>query len=150
MTSRRPTEPVRGPRVARGAPRGSREAALLLAGAGVYLALVHALRVALLWQQRAFWRAQPWSSPWWLQLGASACWMTVFLFLAWGWLTSRAWARRGTGIAVIVYAAWYWFDRLVLADPSLLQAGTAFALGTTLVLGMATLALARYAGTSAS
>ncbi|NPA27094.1 MAG: hypothetical protein GXO36_05815 [Chloroflexi bacterium] len=113
--------------------------------AGLYMAFVHALRLELLWSQRDFWRSQPWRSPWWVQVGASALWMTVFLILAWGWLFRRSWARRGTQIAVIIYAAWYWFDRLVLADPSLLQAGTAFALGSTFVLVLLVFGLIRQA-----
>ncbi|MDO9130842.1 MAG: hypothetical protein Q7U34_13355 [Anaerolineales bacterium] len=52
---------------------------------------------------------------------------TVFIGLWWG----KVWARKAAFLAAAGYAAWYWFDRLVLQTP---HANWPFALAVTVAL----------------
>ncbi|MBA4379988.1 MAG: hypothetical protein C0393_04770 [Anaerolinea sp.] len=53
--------------------------------------------------------------------------ITLFVGLWWG----KVWARKAAFLAAAGYAAWYWFDRLVLQTH---RANWPFALAVTLVL----------------
>ncbi|MDO9349265.1 MAG: hypothetical protein Q7T47_08255 [Anaerolineales bacterium] len=53
--------------------------------------------------------------------------ITLFVGLWWG----KVWARKAAFLAAAGYAAWYWFDRLVLQTP---HANWPFALAVTVAL----------------
>ena len=61
----------------------------------------------------------------WGLLGAS---------LIWGLFLGRAWAPRLMQVSALVYAAYYWLDRLLVADPSAMASRWPFALSLTIVL----------------
>lgn len=63
--------------------------------------------------------------------------ITVFIGLWWG----KVWARKAAFLAAAGYAAWYWFDRLILQTP---RANWPFALAVTFVLLVFTFATLFY------
>ncbi len=61
-------------------------------------------------------------------------WGLLGACLVWGLFLGRSWAFRLIQICAPVYAAFYWFDRLLIADPSAIANRWPFALGLTIIL----------------
>ena len=61
-------------------------------------------------------------------------WVLIGAALTWGLAYNKPWARRAAPLAALLYALWYWFDRLVIANPAAIASRWPFALGLTLVL----------------
>ena len=65
---------------------------------------------------------------------AGLIWGLLGAFLVWGLFLGRSWAPRLMQITAPVYAACYWLDRLLIADPSAIVNRWPFALGLTILL----------------
>jgi hypothetical protein len=65
---------------------------------------------------------------------SGAVWSGVGIITATGLFSGKKWALFATRIAVILYSAYYWFDRLVVADRSIIAHRWHFALGLTSLL----------------
>ena len=61
-------------------------------------------------------------------------WGVVGAFLVWGLFLGRTWAPRLAQISAPLYAAFYWLDRLLIADPSAISSRWPFAVGLTVLL----------------
>jgi len=61
-------------------------------------------------------------------------WGMVGAVLIWGLFLGRSWSPRLMRNAAIFYVVWYWFDRLLIADPSAIASRWPFALSLTIVL----------------
>jgi len=61
-------------------------------------------------------------------------WGLVGAFLVWGLFLGLPWAPRLMQISAPIYAAAYWLDRLLIADPSAISSRWPFALGLTITL----------------
>jgi hypothetical protein len=58
-------------------------------------------------------------------------WLLVGLSLLWGMWRGRTWALYSTLGSVVIYAFWYWLDRLILQEP---HPNWPFALLSTIML----------------
>jgi hypothetical protein len=58
-------------------------------------------------------------------------WLLIGLALLWGMWRGRTWALYTTLGSVVIYAFWYWFDRLILQEP---HPNWPFALLSTMML----------------
>jgi hypothetical protein len=61
-------------------------------------------------------------------------WGVVGAVLVWGLFLGRSWAPRLTQISAPLYAAFYWLDRLLIADSSAISSRWPFAVGLTTIL----------------
>ena len=61
-------------------------------------------------------------------------WGVVGALLVWGLFLGRSWAPRFTQISAPLYAAFYWLDRLLIADLSAISSRWPFAVGLTTLL----------------
>ena len=66
-------------------------------------------------------------------------WGTIGLALWWGLWRGKSWAVRHTRIAAIVFALYYWIDRLFLMINPLRVTSYPFAIGMTFILLAATM-----------
>jgi uncharacterized membrane protein YuzA (DUF378 family) len=61
-------------------------------------------------------------------------WGLLGVVLVWGLFLGRSWSPKLMQITGALYAAYYWFDRFVMADPSAISSRWPFALGLTSIL----------------
>ena len=61
-------------------------------------------------------------------------WGLLGVILVWGLFLGRSWAPRLMQFAAPIYAAYYWLDRLLIADRSAIASRWPFALGLTILL----------------
>ena len=61
-------------------------------------------------------------------------WGLIGVCLVWGLFLGRSWAHRLMKITALVYAIFYWIDRLWIADFSTIGNRWPFALGLTIIL----------------
>jgi hypothetical protein len=61
-------------------------------------------------------------------------WGMVGTTLVWGLFLGRRWAPLVIRMAAPLYAAAYWLDRILIADPSAIASRWPFALGLTIIL----------------
>jgi hypothetical protein len=61
-------------------------------------------------------------------------WGVVGAVLVWGLFLGRSWAPRLTQISAPLYAAFYWVDRLFIANPTAISSRWPFAVGLTVLL----------------
>ena len=61
-------------------------------------------------------------------------WGVVGALLVWGLFLGRSWAPRFTQVSAPLYAAFYWLDRLLIADLSAISSRWPFAVGLTTLL----------------
>ena len=65
-------------------------------------------------------------------------WGVVGALLVWGLFLGRSWAPRLAQIIAPLYAAFYWLDRLFIADRSAISSRWPFAVGLTALLLIST------------
>ena len=108
------------------------------------IALLNWLRLIVVLRQWTFLQSLSPRPPV-LYLGITGLvWGLLGTVLVWGLFFGNPWTPRLMQVSALIYAAYYWLDRLLIAESSTIASRWPFALGlTTLLLGFTFWVLSR-------
>jgi hypothetical protein len=105
----------------------------LLAVGGLTIASLNLIRLIEAVRQWKFLSGLPNVAPLYLAL-SGLIWAAIGIPLFWGLLQGIPWTRRYAKVFVVVYALYYWLDRLLVADRNVITAKWHFMVGLTAFL----------------